>query len=442
MRKTIRWLHQEIDTWQQEGLVEPGQADALRRRYPVPETRPVGRLILSALGAVIIGLGVILFFAYNWQDMPKEAKLGVLFVALISAHAGGLWQQVKGASARLSVEVLHLLGTMFFGAGIWLVSQIYHFDNPYPGAFVLWGLGALGLAWALPSIPQALLALVLFLAWMLSDFGGQVETWTFATSGLIVIGLAPLAALQRSRALTLAIAAAMLVVLPVELAQLGKGFEGLITLLLAGLALTYVALAHLANDRALSPGLRGLGHFVYFVLIFIASFNGALSEFGSRPENGLHWLGFTLILVIPLSLMAAALLRSSAQNDFLPIERRFWSNAFIWQLLMMAMMLFLALVQLHVLPSDHWWHALPATLALLAHGVILVLDGTRQSATGRATVGALLIAVVTMARFSDLFDSLLARSLAFLVIGAGFVAAGAFFNRHKEARSEEEAHHA
>ena len=65
MRKTIRWLHGEIDAWQKEGLVEPGQADALRQRYPVPESRPVGRLILSALGAVIIGLGVILFFAYN-----------------------------------------------------------------------------------------------------------------------------------------------------------------------------------------------------------------------------------------------------------------------------------------------------------------------------------------------------------------------------------------
>jgi uncharacterized membrane protein len=47
---------------------------------------------------------------------------------------------------------LHLLGTMMFGAGIWLIAQIYHIDEHYPNALLIWSLGALGLAWALPSL--------------------------------------------------------------------------------------------------------------------------------------------------------------------------------------------------------------------------------------------------------------------------------------------------
>ena len=50
------------------------------------------------------------------------------------------------------------LGTMFFGAGIWLIAQVYHIDEHYPNGFLLWGLGALAMAWALRSIPQAIVA--------------------------------------------------------------------------------------------------------------------------------------------------------------------------------------------------------------------------------------------------------------------------------------------
>ena len=54
---------------------------------------------------------------------------------------------------------------MFYGAGIWLVAQVYHIDEHYPNGFLFWALGALVLAWALESIPQALLATVLFTIW-------------------------------------------------------------------------------------------------------------------------------------------------------------------------------------------------------------------------------------------------------------------------------------
>ena len=43
---------------------------------------------------------------------------------------------------------LHLAGTILFGAGIWLVAQIYHIDEHYPNAFFFWGFGAMTMAWA------------------------------------------------------------------------------------------------------------------------------------------------------------------------------------------------------------------------------------------------------------------------------------------------------
>ncbi len=39
---------------------------------------------------------------------------------------------------------------MFYGAGIWLVAQIYNIDEHYPNGFLFWALGALAMAWAMP----------------------------------------------------------------------------------------------------------------------------------------------------------------------------------------------------------------------------------------------------------------------------------------------------
>ena len=148
MGKYHRWLHNEIAAWLADELIDPRQAEQLRVRYPLSGGITWSRLIFSIIGAVIFGLGVILFFAYNWAEMPKYLKLGVVFGSLVLAHGLGFRFTTPDKDNRSLGEGLHVLGTMLFGAGIWLVAQIYHIDEHYPNAFLVWGTGALALAWA------------------------------------------------------------------------------------------------------------------------------------------------------------------------------------------------------------------------------------------------------------------------------------------------------
>ena len=91
MSKHTAWLHEQLKSWVAEGLLSSGQADVLRQRYPEPNAGvPWGVIIFSGLGAVVCGLGVILLLAYNWQDIPKAGKLGLIFVSILAAHATGL----------------------------------------------------------------------------------------------------------------------------------------------------------------------------------------------------------------------------------------------------------------------------------------------------------------------------------------------------------------
>ena len=212
MDKNIRWLLTEIDRWKAEGLVSPEQGDRIRQRYaqppaPAAESVPWGLLVFATAGAIVIGLGVILLFAYNWDEIPKPGKLALVFGAVIAAHLAGARLLAKDGWQPKLGEALAALGTMFYGAGIWLVAQIYNIDEHYPNGFLFWALGALAMAWALRSVANGLLAIVLVVIW------GSCEAFDFRAPQywsilLIAGGLVPLAWQQRS-ALLLAAALAL-----------------------------------------------------------------------------------------------------------------------------------------------------------------------------------------------------------------------------------------
>jgi len=201
MKKNIKWLLAEIDLWLNEELITPDQAENIKHRYQVSDQGPAwGRIIFFSIGAVLFGLGVILLFAYNWEKMHKFAKLAVIVLALLTGHGTGFWLRQPAGRYRSAGEGLHLTGTMLFGAGIWLVAQIYHIDEHYPNAFFIWGFGAMTLAWALPSISHAILATVLLVLWNgceALDFKNPQLLSPF----ILLAGLLPLAWAYRSRVL-------------------------------------------------------------------------------------------------------------------------------------------------------------------------------------------------------------------------------------------------
>lgn len=120
------WLRDEITAWLDKGLVDSDTADALKARYS-EDTTGWTRHLLTAIGALVVGLGVILFFAYNWDVIPKLFKLAMVFTGLLAAHLTAWFLSRSEQSKRMPVEGFYFLGTVLFGAGIWLISP----DLPY-----------------------------------------------------------------------------------------------------------------------------------------------------------------------------------------------------------------------------------------------------------------------------------------------------------------------
>ena len=419
------WLRQELPLWQQEGLIDAAQAKALARRYRLDELGEGGfwRHLISAAGAILIGLGVILLFAYNWEAMGRYWKLTVIFLALLLAHGGGLLLLERN---RLLSEGLFAIGSMLMGAGIFLVGQIYHLQSHYPDALLLWSLGVLALAWALPSRIQAWMALILILVWHFSelvDFNLPNE-WVLLPLGLLLPLVwrldSPLLARFYSATLLAAISGILVI----------RENEAALSILLS-VALILVALPSLAealgrqNRRELAealaaPALATLVLFLLSVSIREIGRDLLMLVAGGGIDNPLFWIS----LVLSQGLLLLLLLWKRR------LEPSLW--------LAEAVLLLVILPQLLVAwnpDSDSGWisagQSLLVNLLTLGLSLWMMISGAREVKRRRLVWGALLFAVLVVLRYLDLFDSLIARGLVFLLAGVGLFALSHWYRRNR-----------
>jgi uncharacterized membrane protein len=158
-------LAEDLPRWVAEGWVRPEGAQAILAEVsndgPDWQNRIVG--ILSILGAVLIGAGVISFVAANWQEMPRLVRLGLMVGMLWAAYGAGAFLFERGLALFAHGAVL--VGSVVFGASVMLVAQMYHLHGNPPDAVIVWGAGALLAGLLMRSNPSLVLSLLLVCLW-------------------------------------------------------------------------------------------------------------------------------------------------------------------------------------------------------------------------------------------------------------------------------------
>ena len=423
LSKHLRWLKHEVAQWRAEGLLDEVLAQRILARYPPVAERNWGRIVFSAMGATLVGLGVILFFAYNWQLVPKAAKLSLAIAALLAAHGSAMAVARRADASRALVEGLHVLGTMLFGAGIWLVAQIYHIDEHYPDAFLVWSLGALALAWAMPSMAQAMLTLFLVSFW------AGVELFGFSTPIhgaplIVVLGILPLAWWRRSPALLFCAAAVLYLVTAFAAGGIdAKVLVPLLYVMGAAALIAGVAARDTSFPTAEAP-LRGLGLAVVIGCCYLLSFkdmSGLLGRVNFSKPGAAVYLGTAAV-----ALAGALTMLLRGRMAQLDAYRR-------WQLALVGtgLAIVLAGMWLPMAWGGSWLVVIAFNLIVLGLAALLVLEGSERLRPWRVGAGCLLFATVAIGRYVDLFTSLLLRAAVFVALGAALFYVGNFYARSR-----------
>ena len=433
MNKQIRWLLTEMDRWVADGVISAEQAGRLRSRYPnFAEGTPWGLLVFASAGATIIGLGVILLFAYNWDDIPKFGKLALIFLAVLGAHGGGIFLYRQGGWQRKLGDAFMLLGSMFYGAAIWLIAQIYHIDEHYPNGFLIWALGALALAWAIESIPQALLAAILFTIW------GSCETLQFDQAAYwaivaVLVGIGPLAWRKRSGLLTSVVLSGVYFLLITTLVDSASGAHAVTAILAVSVLLIAgeKLIANLTHQPVAGRGawlIFGFGGFL--VISYLLGFHRMADDLldwnhGPGVDKTAASVCTWILFASALGTWAGAVWKAVKKEIIVPVEE--WLCP-------------IALIYAYLLASQHGtvddlFIAVTFNLITLGIAIMWMLRGCREAQIRPTVLGSILLAGLVFARYFDLFDSLASRGITFLLLGAVLLGEALYYRKNHRPES-------
>jgi len=161
-------LASEANHWVQEGLLTSDQSDSILARYGTsleqPDRKGFGYYVLQGLAALCCGIAVLLLVSHNWAELGRGTRIIFLISSTLGLNLFGFsaWRAGRLDLAR----VLFIVGSLMYGATIYLIAQIYHLVVDFPPGILWWTLGILPIALASESIVIALISIVLATLWM------------------------------------------------------------------------------------------------------------------------------------------------------------------------------------------------------------------------------------------------------------------------------------
>lgn len=166
----------EILDWADQGRIAPEKLRAALEAGGALPTADQWRgfldRVLLYMGAVLLGAGVIFFFAFNWQELGRYAKFGLVQAPILVALAL-VW---KLGLERAAGKAALLAAALVVGALLALIGQTYQTGAD---TFELFA------AWAAAILPWALVARfpALWIAWL--ALLNLALSLYFATFGLL-----------------------------------------------------------------------------------------------------------------------------------------------------------------------------------------------------------------------------------------------------------------
>lgn len=419
-----RWLLEQLPQWEREGLVSSEAARTLRERHAVDDSQPgAAQIVMGALGALLIGSGLIAIIGFNWDDFTRPVRLLFAFVPLLLAQLFSFRALQRGAATAAWVrETAALLQALATGACIALVSQIYNLGGEWPDFLFWWLLLSLPLVWVLRSSSVAIFYLIGIAVWSVS----QVEhgrPWQDSPLlyPVLLLGLLPYwpgwknqAPLSLSVRWVLTVSAIFglcsAAVFACARSTSHYGYHEESFIWLWTLTATVLALFPLNQSCLDEPTRRKpqvlLGSLWLLGYGVAATFRGASREILWGAAHALHLPWCWVLLTVLAVFVVLALLR------------RRWAVLAIASISLLPLLI-IPLFRADVRPDGTLlsWMAL---LHLAAIGItLIVLEFAGKK--GAPRLGATLLSVLIIARMADSDLSLLAKGVAFIFVGIAFL---------------------
>ena len=423
-RRTLQWLHQELPELVSQGVVPPEIAQRIRMHYGEPEaagikTKRWAIILFSVLGTALIGGGVILLLAHNWEELSRPMRAAISVLPLtISAVAGGwlLWTQRQSTAWRESVGTAQ---TLSVGISIALVAQTYNLGGRFDEFMLTWSLLALPLAYLFRATIPALLYLIGITVWVGAVANHVAQPlWYFPLLGLSLpfVWQTSRANRYHPRPLLLLWTLSITVCIGSGLA-LGhfRSYSHMWPVLSSGLfCLLFLSGLRWWNEASAfwQRPLQNVGASTAVVLSLILSFTNSWgrTRWNFSLANTGAWLASLEVLAVAFFPIAAMVLWVQSW------KRRAWPEIMIGAMPAVALVAWICAIQ-----GSTSIAAALFNLYLFAMGIGTLTVGLRDRRLGIVNAGMTVLAAVILCRFFDADMGFVLRGVGFILIGIGFL---------------------
>ncbi len=441
-RRSIRWLNEELSGLVDDGVLDEAAAERLRNRYPAPSSLSGTRLaivICACFGALLIGSGVILLLAHNWEQLGRPARAAIAILPLLVSQVLAGWVLVRRGESTAWREGSATLLVLALAAAMALVDQTYHTGDDLESFLWRWSLLLAPLPWLLNSSSAAILYLASLTWWAGAAKADRLEViWLWPLALAVVPHLVSVlregrrglraANLQWACAIFLCVAA-------------GVGLEwrvpGLWILVYTGLFALMIVVGTASRrdeERLWRRPFEAVGVTGSLVLWLILSFDEPWKHIGwnhIHNDERFHEAAslFDVVLAVGLPLAALAVVA-------LILDRRRHALAMLWTVSVPVVAVIWPLVAASENTDLGWVAALAFNLILFGVGIATITSGVRSQNLGTVNLGMIVVAGLVVVRFFDSEIGFVAKGLAFIAVGAGFLVANVIMARRLK-RAEE-----
>lgn len=421
--KSIKWLYDELPELVDQGVLSAENAEQLKGHYG--EVKPVDLskvtlTIFGIIGSVLIGGGIILILAHNWDEMGRPFRTVLSFLPLIISQiiAGFIIWHGKGTAWKEGTGAFMMLAS---GSAIAIIGQTYNLGGDLNAFLLVWMLISLPVIYLLNSSTAAVIYLAGITSRTCNLYSYDNRSVIFWLLLALVIPHILIAVFRdrhsaRSSVLLWAFAIAVTIASGVALDHL---WPELWILTYSGVFALFYLTGRLWFDSPVSMWRKPLffmGAMGVFVMAVIFTYDNIWHHHHWRyhhlnaAESYWPFIFSTAFLCLIYVADVVMMLWS------VKIKKTY--------LLFLGCLPVLALVGYLItgmVDSSEIFSMLLFNVYLAVLGIAVIVRGIKLQKLGKLNTGMGIISLLILLRFFDSDMNILARGLAFIIIGAGFL---------------------
>lgn len=423
-------IHSDLSELLKAEIISPETADDIRAYYQKKKEQSGNRLfvVFGILGAILVGLGIILIIAHNWDGLSRTTKTFFAFLPMIIGQGICGYVLLKKMSSMAWRESATIFLFFSVGACISLIGQIYNIPGNLSSFLLTWMLLCLPLIYLMRSSATSLLYII-----GISFYAAETGYWNYPAPESYLYWLLLLAALPHyymlykqqptSNFMTFhnwAIPISVMFILGTVAKEVDE-FMFVAYCSLFGLYYLIGNLEFFSQQKLINQGYTLIGSLGTIGLLLIVSFDWlwkelremeiAFSDLILSPE----FIATTIIFLLVLGLLYIQQ-KDKPLTSIKPIAPVF--------------ILFLGIFIIGLFSPIS---ILLINLMIFALGILIILEGAKSVDLGMLNYGLLVITALIICRFFDVDLSFVIRGILFVLIGVGFFAANYWMLKKRNA---------